>query len=84
LICLEAGAQEWRPKAPKCRTRGGWFKGGHDDFTGNFLLCLEQGRRCVLMMSNDVRAESLFPHIATLLLGPTRMPWRWEYGATAP
>jgi CubicO group peptidase (beta-lactamase class C family) len=62
----------------------GWFKGGHDDFTGNFLLCLEQGRRCVLMMSNDVRAESLFPHIATLLLGPTRMPWRWEYGATAP
>jgi len=62
----------------------GWFKGGHDDFTGNFLLCLEQGRRCVLMMSNDVRAESLFPHIATLLLGPMRMPWRWEYGATAP
>lgn len=61
-----------------------WFKGGHDDFTGNFLLCLERGQRCVLMMSNDVRAEGLYPHIARLLLGPTRMPWRWEYGATAP
>jgi CubicO group peptidase (beta-lactamase class C family) len=61
-----------------------WFKGGHDDFTGNFLLCLERGQRCVLMMSNDVRAEGLYPHIATLLLGPTRMPWRWEYGSNAP
>lgn len=57
----------------------GWFKGGHDDFTGNFLLCLERGRRCVLLMANDVRAEALFPQVATLLLGPTRMPWRWEY-----
>ncbi len=56
-----------------------WFKGGHDDFTGNFLLCLEAGQRCVLLMANDVRAEGLFPRIATLLLGPTRMPWRWEY-----
>lgn len=61
-----------------------WFKGGHDDFTGNFLLCTERGQRCALMMSNDVRAEALYPHIARLLLGPTRMPWRWEYGSDAP
>ena len=59
-----------------------WFKGGHDEQTGNILLCLERGLRCVLMMSNDVRAEGLFPHIARLLLGPTRMPWRWEYGSS--
>ena len=56
-----------------------WFKGGHDDSTGNMVLCLETGKRCVVMLSNDVRAERIYPRIAELVLGPTRMPWSWEY-----
>lgn len=56
-----------------------WFKGGHDDYTGNQLVCHDGRRRCVLMMSNDVRAEALYPRIAALWLGQTRLPWRWEY-----
>lgn len=56
-----------------------WFKGGHNDWTGNMVVCLEASRDCVVMMANDVRAERIFPEVARLVLGETRMPWRWEY-----
>lgn len=59
-----------------------WFKGGHDDFTGNLLHCLERDQRCVLMTNNGARADGLCPHVATLLLGPTRMPWAGSTGRT--
>ena len=59
----------------------GFQKGGHDDATGNTWVCLEQGKRCVVIMANDVRAESLFPGIVKIVLGETGMPWSWEYGA---
>lgn len=61
------------------RSGAGWFKGGHNDSTGNMAICLEARRRCVVMLSNDVRAERLFPEIARLALGENDMPWRWEY-----
>jgi CubicO group peptidase (beta-lactamase class C family) len=57
----------------------GYFKGGHNDSTANMMVCLEQGQRCVVVMSNDVRAERRFPKLIDALLGPTGMPWRWEY-----
>ena len=56
-----------------------WFKGGHNDWTGNMVVCLEASQDCVVMMANDVRAERIFPEVARLVLGETRMPWRWEY-----
>jgi CubicO group peptidase (beta-lactamase class C family) len=56
-----------------------WFKGGHNDWTGNMVICLEARQRCVVMLANDVRAERIYPEIARLVLGETRMPWRWEY-----
>lgn len=58
----------------------GFFKGGHNDFTGNMWVCLERRKRCVVLMANDVRAEAMFPGIVRLVLGDTGMPWRWEYG----
>ena len=57
-----------------------WFKGGHNDWTGNMVICLERGQRCVVMLANDVRAERIYPDVARLVLGETRMPWTWEYG----
>ena len=57
-----------------------WFKGGHNDWTGNMVLCLENGKRCAVMLSNDVRAERIYPEVARLILGNTKMPWTWEYG----
>ena len=56
-----------------------WFKGGHNDTTGNMVICLEARKRCVVLLSNDVRAERIYPELARLVLGDTRMPWRWEY-----
>lgn len=60
----------------------GFFKGGHNDSTGNMWVCLEKGRKCLVLMSNDVRAEASFPSIAKLVLGDTGIPWAWEYGLT--
>ena len=58
----------------------GFFKGGHNDSTGNMWVCLERGRRCVVLLSNDVRAEAAFPGLVRAVLGETGLPWRWEYG----
>jgi len=56
-----------------------WFKGGHNDWTGNFVVCLERPRRCVVLLANDVRAERVYPELVRFILGPTQMPWQWEY-----
>ncbi len=58
----------------------GFYKGGHNDVTGNTMVCLERGRRCVVILANDVRAEAAFPAIVRAVLGETGVPWRWEYG----
>ena len=57
----------------------GFFKGGHNDSTGNMWVCLERGQRCVVLLANDVRGEAAFPGLVEELLGPTGLPWRWEY-----
>ncbi len=58
----------------------GFFKGGHNDSTGNMWVCVERKKRCVIIMANDVRAEAMFPDIVKAVLGETGMPWAWEYG----
>ena len=55
-----------------------FFKGGHNDTTGNQAICVEKGRRCVLFLSNDVRAESLYQRLTEATLGDPGMPWSWE------
>jgi hypothetical protein len=57
----------------------GFFKGGHNDSTGNVLVCVDQARRCVVILANDVRAEAAFPAIVKAALGDTGLPWQWEY-----
>ena len=58
----------------------GFYKGGHNDSTANTWVCLEKGRRCVVILSNDVRSEAAFPALVESVLGETGMPWTWEYG----
>jgi len=58
-----------------------WFKGGHNDWTGNMLICQERGRRCVVLLANSVRAERIYPAMVPFVLGETVMPWWWEYGS---
>lgn len=59
----------------------GFMKGGHNDSTGNTVVCVQRGRRCVVILSNDVRAERAFPRLVKFAIGDTGAPWRWEYGA---
>jgi CubicO group peptidase (beta-lactamase class C family) len=58
----------------------GFYKGGHNDSTGNTLVCVHRGRRCVVILANDVRAERAFPYLVRHVLGETGVPWTWEYG----
>ena len=58
----------------------GFFKGGHDGQTANTLVCLERGQRCVLILSNDVRAEAGYADLVRFILGDTGVPYDWEYG----
>ncbi|MDQ3483614.1 MAG: beta-lactamase family protein [Pseudomonadota bacterium] len=57
----------------------GFFKGGHNDSTGNTMVCVERNRRCVVILANDVRAEAAFPQLVRSILGETGVPYRWEY-----
>lgn len=58
-----------------------FFKGGHNDSTANMWACVEKGRRCLVLMANDVRAEPEFPQLVESIIGPTGIPWAWEYPA---
>jgi len=54
-------------------------KGGHNDWTGNLVICADQQKRCVVMMANSVRAEIIFPQIIEMTMGDTAYPWWWTY-----
>ena len=58
----------------------GFYKGGHDGQTANTMVCVEKSRRCVLILSNDVRAEAAFAELVKFILGDTGVPFEWEYG----
>lgn len=60
----------------------GFFKGGHNGTTANTLVCLEAGKRAVLILANDVRAEAAFADLVRFILGETGVPYDWEYGDT--
>ena len=61
----------------------GFFKGGHDEQTGNTLVCVEKRQRCLLILANDVRAEAGFSEMVRFVLGDTGVPYEWEYGEHA-
>ena len=49
----------------------GFYKGGHDDATGNTWVCVKAHKRCVVILANDVRAEAAFPRLVEFILGET-------------
>lgn len=62
----------------------GFFKGGHNDSTANMMVCIEAKRRCVVILSNDVRSESAFPWLIRSILGDRGFPYAWEYPGSEP
>ena len=58
-----------------------FFKEGHDDGTANYAVCIAERRDCILLMSNSVRAETIFVSLVHKLLGDIPIPAAWEgYG----
>lgn len=58
----------------------GFYKGGHNDTTANTWVCIEKGKKCIVILANDVRAEKAFPGLVKFVLGDTGVPYDWEYG----
>jgi hypothetical protein len=58
----------------------GFYKGGHDGQTANTMVCIDSSQRCVVILSNDVRAEAGFADLVGFILGDTGVPYDWEYG----
>jgi CubicO group peptidase (beta-lactamase class C family) len=54
-------------------------KGGHNDWTGNIVICQETEQRCLIILGNSVRSEIIFPVLAEKILGETDYPWSWTY-----
>ena len=61
----------------------GFYKGGHDGQSANTMVCIDASQRCVLILSNDVRAEAGFAELVEFILGDTAVPYSWEYGDQA-
>lgn len=71
----------------KGRYGSAFYKGGHDDWTDNIFVCVEAKKRCILLLSNSVRAETIYPALIQSVFGDTGLPWSWEYnpeGAPPP
>ena len=47
------------------------------------MVCLEKNQSCVLILSNDVRAEAGFAELVRFVLGDTGVAYDWEYGDRA-
>ena len=75
-ISLSAGlgVETWEGSAGRT-----FAKGGHNDWTGNIVICQDERKRCVVLLSNSVRAEIIYPEIVDMVLGDTGYPWWWVY-----
>jgi len=58
-----------------------FYKGGHNEWTDNLALGLPAKKRGLLLMSNSILAETIYPALVKFLWGETGMPWSWEYNA---
>jgi CubicO group peptidase (beta-lactamase class C family) len=58
----------------------GFIRGGHNDSTGNMVTCLAARKRCVIILGNDLRAESAIPYLTDFILGETNAPWSFLFG----
>ena len=54
-----------------------WFKEGNGSGATNYAICLERGRRCMLVLSNSARGLRLFCTLTRTLLD-VEMPCGWN------
>ncbi|MEO7724205.1 MAG: serine hydrolase domain-containing protein [Chthoniobacterales bacterium] len=56
-----------------------FYKGGHNEWTDNLAIGIPAKKRGILLMSNSVLAETIYPALVYYLWGETNLPWSWEY-----
>lgn len=44
------------------------------------MIGIESKKAGIVLLSNSVRGELIYPEVVNYLLGETKMPWSWEYG----
>lgn len=48
--------------------------------TGRIIWpCVESKKSCILLMSNNMRGEVIYPALVRLVFGETGLFWSWEY-----
>ncbi len=77
-IALSAGLGCLLFRSPKGPA---FYKGGHDEWTDNLAIGIPGQHRGLLLLSNSVLAETIYPALVRFLWGPTNLPWSWEYNA---
>lgn len=60
-----------------------FFKEGHGDGAQNYVICFQQSRSCMVLLTNSDNGEHAFRPLLEHLLGDTVTPWEWE-GYPAP
>ncbi|CAN5433255.1 hypothetical protein BH18VER2_BH18VER2_00480 [soil metagenome] len=56
-----------------------FYKGGHNEWTDNLAIGIPAKKRGLLLMSNSILAETIYPALVHYLWGETNLPWSWEY-----
>jgi CubicO group peptidase (beta-lactamase class C family) len=55
-----------------------FFKEGHGDGAENYMICFEQQKSCMILLTNSDNGELAFRPLLETILGDTVTPWEWE------
>lgn len=62
----------------KTRFGPAFFKEGHGDGAQNYLICFEQKKSCMILLTNSDNGELAFRPLLETIWGDTVTPWEWE------
>jgi hypothetical protein len=46
-----------------------------NDWTDNLVVCVESKMDCILLLSNSMRGEVIYPALVKSVFGDTGLPW---------
>jgi CubicO group peptidase (beta-lactamase class C family) len=55
-----------------------FFKEGHGDGAQNYMICFENQKSCMIVLTNSDNGELAFKPLIETILGDTVTPWEWE------
>jgi CubicO group peptidase (beta-lactamase class C family) len=55
-----------------------FFKEGHGDGAQNYMICFQQSKACMILLTNSDNGELSFRPLLEKILGDTVTPWEWE------